>query len=95
MFDPWVRKMPWRRAWQPTLVFLPGESHGQRRLAGYGPEERTESDTTEAATQHAHSTHGHSGNSKPKRKIGEEGLVEKWVHSILDLLTLGEWKMFR
>ena len=33
-FDPWVRKIPWRRKWQPTAVFLPGESHGQRRLAG-------------------------------------------------------------
>ena len=31
-FDPWVRKIPWRRAWQPTPVFLPGESYGQRRL---------------------------------------------------------------
>ena len=29
-FNPWVRKIPWRRAWQPTPVFLPGESHGQR-----------------------------------------------------------------
>ena len=36
-FDPWVRKIPWRRAWQPTPVFLPGESHGQRSLVGYGP----------------------------------------------------------
>ena len=34
-FDPWVRKIPWRRKWQPTPVFLPGESHGQRSLAGY------------------------------------------------------------
>ena len=34
-FDPWVRKSPWRRAWQPIPVFLPGESHGQRSLAGY------------------------------------------------------------
>ena len=34
-FDPWVRKMPWRRAWQPTPVFLLGEPHGQRSLAGY------------------------------------------------------------
>ena len=34
-FNPWVRKIPWRRAWQPTPVFLPGESHGQRSLAGY------------------------------------------------------------
>ena len=36
-FDPWVGKTPWRRAWQPTPVFSPGESHGQRSLAGYGP----------------------------------------------------------
>ena len=35
-FDPWVGKIPWRRAWQPTPVFSPGESHGQRSLAGYG-----------------------------------------------------------
>ena len=34
-FDPWVGKIPWRRKWQPTPVFLPGESHGQERsLAG-------------------------------------------------------------
>ena len=31
-FDPWVRKIPWRRKWQSTLAFLPGESHGQRIL---------------------------------------------------------------
>ena len=36
-FNPWVRKIPWKRKWQPTLVFLPGESHGQRSLAGYCP----------------------------------------------------------
>ena len=34
-FDPWVWKIPWKRSWQPTPVFLPGESHGQRRLGGY------------------------------------------------------------
>ena len=34
-FNPWVRKIPWRRAWQPTPVFLPGESHEQRSLEGY------------------------------------------------------------
>ena len=34
-FDPWIGKIPWRRVWQPTLVFLPGESHGQRSLVGY------------------------------------------------------------
>ena len=36
-FDPWIGKIPWRRAWQLTPVCLPGESYGQRRLAGYGP----------------------------------------------------------
>ena len=36
-FNPWVGKIPWRRAQQPTPVFLPGESHGQRNLAGYSP----------------------------------------------------------
>ena len=36
-FDPWVGKMPWKRKWQPTLVFLPGKSHGKRTLAGYSP----------------------------------------------------------
>ena len=36
-FDPWVWKIPWRRAWQPTPVFLPGESHGQRSLVGHSP----------------------------------------------------------
>ena len=33
-FDPWVRKIPWRKAWRPTPVFLTGESHGQRSLVG-------------------------------------------------------------
>ena len=34
-FNPWVRKIPWWRKWQPTPVFLPGKSHGQKRLVGY------------------------------------------------------------
>ena len=34
-FNPWVGKIPWRRKWQPAPVFLPGELHGQRCLAGY------------------------------------------------------------
>ena len=44
----------WRRKWQPTPVFLPGESHGQRSLAGHGPWGRRELDMTEV-TKHAHS----------------------------------------
>ena len=46
-FDSWVGKIPWKRAWQPTPVFLPEESHGQRSLVGYSPRGHKESDMTE------------------------------------------------
>ena len=46
-FNPWVRKIPWRRAWTPTPVFLFGEFHGQRNLVGYSPWGHKESDMTE------------------------------------------------
>ena len=42
--DPWVWKIPWRREWQPTAVFMPGESHGKRNLMGYCPWGCKESD---------------------------------------------------
>ena len=47
--NPWVRKIPWKRAWQPTPVFLPGGSHGQRSPLGYGPRGHEESGMTEVA----------------------------------------------
>ena len=50
-FSPWVGKIPWRRAWQPTPVFLPGESHGQMSLACYSPWGHKELDTTEQHQQ--------------------------------------------
>ena len=50
MFDPWVRKIPWKREWLLTSVFLPGESHGQRNLGGYSPWGCKELDTTERLT---------------------------------------------
>ena len=50
-FHPWVEKIPWRRKWQPTPVFLPGKSHGQRSLVGCGPLGHRESDTTERLTR--------------------------------------------
>ena len=52
--DPWVGKIPWRRKWQPTPVFLPGESHGRRSLVGYSPWDRKESDRTEQLHFHFH-----------------------------------------
>ena len=51
-FDPWVGTIPWRRAWQPTPVFLPGEFQGQRSLTGYSPWGCKESDTTEHTCTH-------------------------------------------
>ena len=52
-FHRWVGKIPWRRARQPTLVFLPGEAHGQRSLVGYSPWGLTESDMTEQLSTHS------------------------------------------
>ena len=66
-FSPWVRKIPWRREWQPTPVFLPGEFHGQGSLADYNPWDRKESDMTEQLT-HTH-THTHTFISNVVYKI--------------------------
>ena len=49
-FNPWVEKMPWRREWLHTPIFLPGEFHGQRSPEGYSPWGCKESDTTEQLT---------------------------------------------
>ena len=53
-FDPCMGKIPWRRAWQPTPVFLPGESHGQRRQAGYSSQDHKDSNMTEQLSLHSH-----------------------------------------
>ena len=58
---PKVRKIPWRREWLPTLVFLHGESHGQN-LEGYSPGNLRESGMTERAHAHTH-THTHTHRS--------------------------------
>ena len=54
--DPWVRKIPWRREWLPTPIFLPGELHGQRSLVDYSPWGCTQSNTTERLTVSLHFT---------------------------------------
>ena len=46
-FNPWVKKIPWRRKWQSTLEFLPEKSNGEGRLAGYSPWGHKESDRTQ------------------------------------------------
>ena len=53
-FDPWVRKIPSRRKWQPTPVFLPGKFHGQKSLVGYRPWGLKESDKAESEHTHTH-----------------------------------------
>ena len=52
-FDPWVRKIPWRRKWQPTQVFLLGKLHGQRSLVDYSSQGCKKSDMTGHAHMHA------------------------------------------
>ena len=54
-FNPWVGKIPKRRAWQPAAVFLPGKSQGERSLAGYSTWGRKELDMTEQLSKHTHS----------------------------------------
>ena len=61
--------MHWRRKWQPTPVFLPGESQGQRSLVGCRLWGRTESDTTEATQQQQHMQNIVWNNTKKKKKI--------------------------
>ena len=67
-FNPWIGKIPWRWAWQPTPVLLPGESHGQRSLAGYSPWGQKESDTTE---QQGTQTHTLSKLRSYKPRLGQ------------------------
>ena len=74
-FDPWIGKIPWRRAWWPIPVFLPGESHGQRSLEGCSPQGCKVSDTTKEtmlAVTILSSSMFHDG--KVARKHGSPGL---------------------
>ena len=61
VFDPWVRKIPWRRECLPTPVFLPGEFHGQRSLEGYSPRGNKASDMAERHTWLSHLLFAHVG----------------------------------
>ena len=67
-FDPWIRKIPWRRTRQPTPVFLPGKSHGQRSLVGYSPRGHKELDMGESLSTHTNVKSAATG--KLKRKGG-------------------------
>ena len=87
-FSPWVRKIPWRRDWQPTPVFLPGESQGQRSLLVYSPWGRKESDMTERLTFSLSHPQFHSHHSQrsfvaalaSKRKKSKLSWGPAWRH---------------
>ena len=80
-FDPWVRKIPWRREWLLTPVFLPEEFHGQRSLVGYNPQGHKESDTTERLTLSLSTFWGFSG--------GEDG--KQFAYNTGDLVRSPGW----
>ena len=70
-FHPWVRKIPWRREWQPAPVFLPRKFHGQRSQAGYSPWGHKESDITEQLTLSPSGESGGCGEaSRPRVWMG-------------------------
>ena len=59
-FNPWVTKIPWSRKWQPIPVFLPGESHGKRNLAGYSPKGTVSRTWLKQISTHAHALYWRS-----------------------------------
>ena len=75
-FDPCVGKIPWRRAWKFTPVFLPGESHREQRLMGYSPQGCKELDMTET-TEHActNTAKGPSADFSPKGAVESNNRV--------------------
>ena len=80
-FNPWVRKIPWSRAWQPTLVFLPGKFHGQRSLAGYSPWGPKELDMTEWLSTQYVTSDSNSGLGAGSSKSCKECLL--WNGAIM------------
>ena len=93
-FNPWVRKVPWRRKRQPTLVFSPGESHRQRSLEGYSPQGHKESNTTEQLSVYTHThTHTHTHTPKKPRKhwSGEQQAYLWSLASLVPKLFLYTW----
>ena len=92
MFDPCVGKIPWRRAWQPILGFLPGEFHEQRRLAGCSPWAHKESDVPEQlSTAHTWMNKGFPGGTVGKEyTCSMQKTQERLVRSLGQEDPLGE-----
>ena len=90
-FNPWVRKILWKRKWQSTPVFLPGKSHGQRNLVGYSPWGLKESDMTDHIQMH---TEKHESIKK-----GVDTKVHCWIlkpiivtTTLMRFLSLPSWR---
>ena len=83
-FDPLVGKIPWRRVWKPTPVFLPGESHGQRILEGHSPQDPKESDTTDQLTDIL------MLRDKPFISPGYPGNTDRRTHSLSTVVSLSQ-----
>ena len=81
-FDPWVRKIPWSRKWQPTPVFLPGKFHGQRSLVGYSPWGQTRLSTA---------LHFTPGSTEDISERILEIWFRKWVLDLQELLWFPGW----
>ena len=82
MREMWGGKIPWRRAWQPIPVFLPGEPNGQSSLVGYSPWGRKELDMTEAAK---HSTVLMLGKTEGRKRKGQRRM--RWLASITNSIN--------
>ena len=92
-FDPWIGKTPWRRKWQPTPVFLPGKSYGQKSSAGYSPWRHKNLDMTEhmCVCTHAHThTHTHIMCWALSQAIGIYKRI-KWIKYLLSWNLSGSY----
>ena len=89
-FYPWVRKIPSRRKWQPTPLFLPGKSHGQRSLVGYSPWGRREVDTPEWLSTHIYTIRTTLSSSGSK-KAWSQLLITVRMSPFFLLLCIKAW----
>ena len=81
-FDPWIRKIPWRRKWQPIPVLLPRKSHGQRGLVGYSPWGHEESDMIRLLSTHIQAPCNVSLPPWKYSCLKSIFLIRKWVVSV-------------
>ena len=87
-FNPCMEKIPWRRKWQATSVFLPGKSRGQKRLVGYSPWGRKRVGHDIVTKHHHHHTCIHSNTSSSQQRQ-----KEVCAQKILVLSSLGGWDL--